>query len=151
MKHYSTHAIDQFTRHALKDTAGFNWLMNNGYRELIATFDAIRDDKAAFRYLMENKHFELAAFVNAIWEDGKAFKFLLDAKAYDWAACANIINGDDKAEIALKKAGKEHFVLLAHAIQSRIHEDGDRNMSPWGVMQNLLNFKKALKKDEDNR
>ncbi|MGZ3921760.1 MAG: hypothetical protein ACXVNO_01400 [Bacteroidia bacterium] len=151
MKHYSTHAIDQFTRYALKDTAGFNWLMNNGYRELIATFDAIRDDKAAFRYLMENKHFVLAAFVNAIWEDEKAFKFLLDAKAYDWAACANIINGDDKAEVALKKAGKENYVLLAHAIQSRIHEDGDRNMSPWGVMQNLLNFKKALKKDEDNR
>jgi hypothetical protein len=147
MKHYSAYAIDQFTRHTLNDTSGFNWLMNNGYKELVATLDAIRDDKNAFNYLMENKHFILAAFVNAIWEDDKAFKFLMDAKVYDWAACANIINGDEKAELALNKTGKKHFVLLAHAIQSRIHEDGDRNISPWGVMQNLMNFKKAFKKE----
>ncbi len=151
MKFYSTHAIDQLTRHTLKDTNGFNWLMNNGYKELIAVLDAVRDDKVAFKYLMDNNHLELAAFVNAIWDDQNAFKFLMEAKAFDWAAAANIINGDDNAEEALRRAGKMHFVLLAHAIQSRIHEDGDRNMSPWGVMKNLLNFKKALKKDEDNR
>jgi hypothetical protein len=150
MKHYSAYAIDQFTRHVLKDTAGFNWLINNGYRELIATIDAIRDDKIAFKYLMDNKHFVLAAFVNAIWEDQKAFKLLMDVKAFTWAACANIINGDDKAEEFLKKAGKENFVLLAHAIQSRIHEDGDRNISPAGVLRNLFDFKKAFKK-EDSR
>lgn len=149
MKFYSTHAIDSLTRHCLKDTSGFNWLMNNGYRELIAVLDAVRDDKQAFKYLMENKHFELAAFVNAIWDDQKAFKFLMDVKAFDWAAMVNIINGDDRAEEALKRAGRNHFVLLAHAIQSRIHEDGDRNMSPVGVMQNLLNFKKAFKKDPE--
>jgi hypothetical protein len=57
MKHYSTHAIDQLTKYALKDTAAFNWLINNGYRELVATFDAIRDDKKSFKYLMDNsKH-----------------------------------------------------------------------------------------------
>jgi hypothetical protein len=147
MKAYSKETIDAFTRHCLKDTTGFNWLMNNGYKELIAVLDAVRDDKRAFQYLMDGKHFELAAFVNAIWEDQKAFKFLLDRKAFDWAAAANIINGDDKAEAALKKAGKNHFILLAHAIQSRIHEDGDRSTSPWGVMQNMLNFKKAFKKE----
>lgn len=150
MKHYSNYAIDQFTRYVLHDTAGFNWLMDNNYRELMITLDAIRDDKKAFKYLMANKHYILAAFVNAIWEDQKAFKLLMDAKAFEWAACANIINGDDKAEEFLKKTGKESYVLLAHAIQSRIHEDGDRNVSPWGVLQNLFNFKKAFKKDEDN-
>lgn len=147
MKFYSTYAIDQFTRHVLKDTSGFNWLMNNGYRELLATLDAIRDDKKAFKFLMDNKHYVLAAFVNAIWEDKKAFKFLMDAKAFQWAACANIINGDEKAEEFLKKSGNEHYVLLAHAIQSRIHEDGDRNVSPWGVMKNLFDFRKAFKKE----
>jgi hypothetical protein len=144
MKFYSTHSIDQFTRHCLKDTEGFNWLMNHGYMELIATLDAIRDDKKAFRFLMDNKHYELAAFVNAIWEDKSAFKFLMDRKAFDWAAAANIVNGDDNAEFALKKAGKNHFVLLAHAIQSRIHEDGDRNTSPMGVIRSMFNFKKAF-------
>jgi hypothetical protein len=148
MKRYSTHVIDQLTRHILKDTSGFNWLMNNGYRELPATFDAIRDEKGAFKFLMDNKHFVLAAFVNAIWEDEKAFKFLMDAKAFEWAATANIINGDEKAEEFLKKVGKEHYVLLAHAIQSRIHEDGDRNTTPAGVFGNLLNFRKAFKKEE---
>ena len=147
MKHYSTHAIDQFTRHVLRDTSGFNWLMNNGYRELIATIDAIRDEKGAFKYLMDNKHVILAAFVNAIWEDQKAFQFLMKAKAFEWAACANIVNGDDKAEAFLKNIGKENYVLLAHAIQSRIHEDGDRNISPAGVLRNLFDFKKAFKKD----
>jgi len=146
MKFYSTHSIDAFTRHCLKDTSGFNWLMNNGYKELIATLDAVRDDEVAFKYLMDNKHFELAAFVNSIWEDQKAFKFLMDVKAYDWAAAANIICGDDAAEAALKRAGKNHFVLLAHAIQSRIHEDGDKGTTPMGVMKNIFDFKKAFKK-----
>ena len=149
MRRYSTQAINEFTRHVLQETSAFNWLMNNGYPELLATIDAIRDDKKAFKFLMTNKHVVLAAFVNAIWEDQKAFKFLMDAKAFEWAACANIINGDDKAEEFLKRVGKESYVLLAHAIQSRIHEDGDRSTSPAGVMRSLLNFKKGFKKDDE--
>lgn len=151
MRVYSAEAIDALTRHCLKDTSGFNWLMNNGYRELIAVLDAVRDDKVAFRYLMDNKHVELAAFVNAIWEDGNAFKFLMDRKAFDWAAAANIINGDGQAQEVLTRTGKLHFVRMAHAIQSRIHEDGDRNMSPMGVLQNLFNFRDALKKAKKDK
>jgi hypothetical protein len=150
MKRYSREAITHFTRHVLRDTASFNWLMNNGYNELLATLDAIRDDSKAFKYLMTNKHVILAAFVNSIWDDEKAFEFLMKAKAYEWAACANIINGDEKAEEFLKKVKKEHFVLLAHAIQSRIHEDGDRNVGPIGALRNMLDFKKAFKKDADS-
>jgi hypothetical protein len=146
MKHYSTFAIEQFGKHIFGEIEAFNWLIENDYRELIATLDAIRDDKKAFKFLIDNKHFELAAFVNAIWEDSKAFKFLIDQKAFDWAACANIINGDDKAEEALKRAGKTHFIALSHAILGRIHEDGDRNTSPVGVLKNMLDFKKAFQK-----
>lgn len=150
MKHYSTFAIDQFTKYVLvQDTIASNWLIENGYKELIAVIDAVRDDKKAFKFLINSKYFELAAFVNAIWEDEKAFKFLIDNKCFDWAACANIINGDDKAEEALLRANKKHYVQLAHAIQGRIREDGDRNMSPWGVMQNMFNFRKAFKKDDE--
>lgn len=149
MKHYSTHAIDMFTRHVLNDTPGSNWLVANNYQELIAVIDAIRDDKKAFKYLISGKHFELAAFVNAIWEDQKAFQFLIKHKAFDWAAAANIINGDDKAEAALLRAGKQHYVMMAHAIQSRIREDGDRAVSPIGVIRNMLDFKKAFKKGDD--
>lgn len=142
MKHYSTYVIEQFTRYVQNDVAAFNWLVANNYRELIAVLDAIRDDKKAFQYLTESKYYELAAFVNTIWDDEKAFKFLIERKAFDWAACANIINGDDKAEEALMKAGRAHFVYLAKAIQGRIHEDGDRGTTPWGVMKNMLDFKK---------
>jgi hypothetical protein len=149
MKHYSTHAIEMFVKHVNQHVEGSNWLISNGYQELLATLEAIRDDKKAFQWLMDNKHFELAAFVNAIWDDSKALKVLLDKKAFDWAACANIINGDDKAKEALIRVGKGHFVNLAYAIQRRIHEDGDRNVSPWGVFQNLFNLKK-YKKDENN-
>lgn len=146
MKHYSTFAIEQFTKYVQNDTAAFNWLINNNYRELLAVLDAVRDDKKAFKYLLDGKYYILAAFVNTIWDDPKAFKFLIDHKAFEWAACANVINGDEKAEQALKATGKIHFLYLAKAIQSRIHEDGDRNTSPWGVMKNMLDFKKAFKK-----
>ncbi len=148
MKAYSKEVIQTFTRYCQKDVAAGNWLMTNGYKELVAVLDAIRDDKKAFQFLMDNKHVELAAFVNAIWEDAKAFKFLIDLKVYDWAACANIINGDEKAEAALKRADKIYFIGLALAIQYRIREDGDKATSPWGVMTNMLNFKKAFKKGE---
>ena len=107
--------------------------------------DAIRDDKNAFKFLIEGKYFELAAFVNAIYDDSKAFQFLIDQKAFEWAACANFINGDDKAEQFLIAHNKQHFVAVAHAILGRIHEDGDRNTSPSGVLQNIFNFKKAFK------
>lgn len=150
MRHYSTYAIEMFTKHVRQEPEGYNWLINNGYPELLATLDAIRDDKKSFKYLMDNKHYELAAFVNAIWDDSKAFKLLLDKKAFDWAACANMINGDDKAEEVLKRVNKKHFANLAVAIQRRIHEDGDRNVSPFGAIQNMFNFKKIFKKDEDN-
>jgi hypothetical protein len=149
LKTYPLEAIDQFTRHAIGETSAFNWLMNNGYTELPITLDAIRDDKRAFKYLMTNKFIILAAFTNAIWDDEKAFKFLMDAKAFEWAACANIINGDDKAEDFLKRIKKENYVLLAHAIQMRIHEDGDRNVGPIGALKNMLNFKKAFQKAKD--
>ncbi|WP_317900097.1 hypothetical protein [Aurantibacillus circumpalustris] len=147
MKKYSLESIDHFTRFVLGDTASFNWLMNNGYKEFFATLDAIRDEKRAFQYLMDNKHVVLAAFVNAVWDDEKAFAFLMKAKAFEWAAMANIINGDEKAEDFLKKIKKENYILLAHAIQSRIHQDGDYNVSPIGALKNMLNFKKAFKKE----
>ncbi len=153
MKHYSAFSIEMFTKYVFNDTEAFNWLVDNDYRELLATFDAIRDDQNAFKFLIESKQFELAAFVNAIWDDEKAFKFLIDRKAFDWAACANTINGDEKAEAALKKAGKSQYVHLAKAILGRIHEDGDRNVSGWGVIKNIFDFKKAVKtaskKNED--
>lgn len=150
MKRYPNEVIDKFTRYVLRDTAAFNWLMMNNYRELIAVLDAIRDDSKAFRYLMDGKHVILAAFVNSVWDDEEAFHFLMKAKAFEWAACANIINGDDKAVDFLKRIKKENYVLLAHAIQSRIHEDGDRNTSPISVFKNMLDFRKAFKKDADN-
>lgn len=153
MKHYSAYAIEQFARHVFNETPASNWLVENNYKELIAVLDAVRDDKNAFRYLIDGKFFELAAFVNAIWDDEKAFQFLIDKKAFDWAACANIINGDEKVIPLLLKNNKNHFVQLAYAIQQRIREDGDRNVSPWGVLQGMMNFRKAFKKakDEDNR
>lgn len=144
MKHYPTYAIEQCANHVQGDIAAFNWLINNGYPELVALLDAVRDDKKAFKFLIDGKHFVLAAFVNTIWDDEKAFKFLIDSKAFDWAACANIVNGDEKAEKALKASGKKHFVGLAKALLGRIHQDGDRSTTPWGMMKNLLNFRKKF-------
>lgn len=139
-----------FAKFVRKQSEGFNYLHENKLKELMATLEAIRDEKKAFKYLIDNKHFELAAFVNSIWDDEKAFKFLIDVKAFDWAACSNIINGDDSAIEALKRAGKEHYIDLAYAIQNVIREDGDRNVSPIGIIKNMFNFKKMFGKDEDN-
>lgn len=144
---YPKEAIQFLTRHIMRDSAGFNWLIEHEYTELIALFDAVRDDRRAFAMLMDKKFFILAAFVNAIWDDEKALKFLMDMKAFEWAACANRINGDVSAEAFLKRISRDDYILLAHAIQSRIHEDGDRNVSPIGVFKNIFNFKKMFGKD----
>ena len=55
-----------------------------------------------------------------------------------------IINGDEKAELALRSAGKYHFIALAKTILGKIHDDGDRATTPWGVMKNLFDFKKKF-------
>ena len=50
MKHYPTIAIENFGKHIHGDIVAFNWLIENNYHELIATLDAIRDDKKAFKF-----------------------------------------------------------------------------------------------------
>ncbi|GIV29761.1 MAG: hypothetical protein KatS3mg028_0827 [Bacteroidia bacterium] len=145
LKTYPKEAIEKFTQHVYNDTAAFNWLILNNYKELIATLDAIRDDKKAFNYLIKAKHYHLAAFVNAVWDDEEAMEFLIKIKQPDWAACAKIIDGDEQAEKVLLKLNKKHFVDLAYAIQSRIREDGDRFISPIHAFTSILNIKKHLK------
>lgn len=145
LKTYSKEVIEKFTQHVLKDTAAFNWLILNNYKELVATLDAIRDDKKAFEFLIKSKHYHLAAFVNAVWDDESAMEFLIKIKQPDWAACAKIIDGDEKAEQVLLQLNKKHFVDLAYAIQSRIREDGDRFSSPVHAFQSIFNIKKILK------
>ena len=145
LKTYSKEVIEKFTQHVYRNTEAFNWLILNNYKELIATLDAIRDDKKAFEFLIKSKHYHLAAFVNAVWEDDEAMEFLLKTKQADWAACARIIDGDEKAEEVLLKLRKKHFVELAYAIQSRLREDGDRFISPIYAIQSLFNFRKLLR------
>ncbi|MCX7729391.1 MAG: hypothetical protein N2203_07970 [Bacteroidia bacterium] len=145
LKTYPKEIIEKFTQYVYNDTAAFNFLLLNNYKELIATLDAIRDDKYAFEYLIKSKHYHLAAFVNAVWDDEEAFHFLVQINQPDWAACAKIIDGDEKAEKVLLQLNKKHFVDLAYAIQSRIREDGDRFISPIHTFQNIFNFKKYLK------
>ncbi len=145
LKTYSKEVIEIFTQHVYQSTEAFNWLILNNYRELIATLDAIRDDKKAFEYLIKGKHYHLAAFVNAVWDDEDAMEFLVKIKQPDWLACAKVIDGNEKAEEVLLKLNKKHFVDLAKAIQQRIREDGDRAISPINVFQNLLNIKKYLR------
>ncbi|MEW6772892.1 MAG: hypothetical protein AB1304_02710 [Bacteroidota bacterium] len=145
LKTYPKEVIEKFTQYVYNDTAAFNWLILNNYKELIATLDAIRDDKKAFEFLIKSKHYHLAAFVNAVWDDEDAMEFLIQIKQPDWAACARIIDGDEKAEQILLKLNKKHFVDLAYAIQSRIREDGDKFISPIYAFQNIFNFKKYLR------
>lgn len=145
LKSYSKETIEKFTQYVYNDTAAFNWLILNNYKELIAALDAIRDDKKAFEYLIKSKHYHLAAFVNAVWDDESAMEFLINIQQSDWAACAKIIDGDEKAEQVLFKLNKKYFIDLAYAIQSRIREDGDRFISPINAFQSIFNFKKYLK------
>lgn len=145
LKTYPKEVIETFTRYVYQDTAAYNWLFLNNYVELIATLDAIRDDKNAFQYLIKNKHYHLAAFVNAVWDDDSAIEFLIKIQQPDWAACAKIIDGDETAENILIQLNKKHFVDLAKAIQQRIREDGDRAVSPINAFYNILNIKKYLK------
>lgn len=134
MRNYSKEAIEKFTAHVLGKAEGYNYLLSNGYTELLATLDAVRGDQKAFGFLMRAKQFELAGFVNAIWEDSAAFKMLMDKKVYDWAAMANIINGDEKAIEFLRRLKKEHYINLALAIQERIREDNDRQSNIFNMM-----------------
>ncbi|GAB4204987.1 MAG: hypothetical protein Fur0023_13320 [Bacteroidia bacterium] len=145
LKTYPKEVIEKFTQHVYNDTAAFNWLILNNYKELVATLDAIRDDKKAFEYLIKSKHFHLAAFVNAVWDDEDAMEFLIKIKQPDWAACARVIDGDEQAEEVLLSLNKKHFIDLAYAIQSRIREDGDRFISPLNALNGILNIKKYLK------
>lgn len=123
---YSKETIIKTSAWVAGDERAKQWLQDNNFEELVQLKDAVRNFPKAFEYLLVHKHIILAAFVNAVWEDKKAFKLLMDQKAFQWAAMANYINGDDNAAVFLKKNHLEHYAELAHKMQAKIREDGDR-------------------------
>ena len=145
MLNYPKKTIEQFTAYINGDVGGLNYIMENREKDLMATFEAIRGDDEAFKYLMDNKKFILAAFANAIWEDKEAFKLLMKFDP-DWAAMVNVIEGDERAIHHLLVNKKEHYLNLARSIQSRIHEDANRNTHPFAIFKNLFGKKKKRKR-----
>jgi hypothetical protein len=138
---YSQKTIEQFTRYVHGDSGGLNYLIEHKHQDLLATLDAIRGDSDAFKLLMNSKKFILAAFANAVWEDKQALQLLLKF-APEWAAMVNIINGDENAIRFLILNKKQHYINLAHAIQTRIREDGNRSTNPFQMLKNIFSFRK---------
>ena len=127
---YPKEAIEKLTLYIRTgDTAAFNWLIANNYKELAMLRDGISRHVKSLEWLLVNKHLVLAAFINAVWEDTKAFDILFQKRAFHWAAVANIINGDEKAILFLKKSGLDHYAQLAFAMQAKIRKEGDEGMN----------------------
>lgn len=108
------------------NTLAKEWLLINGYDELVELKDAVRRYSKAFEFLLFNKHVILATFVNAVWNDKKAFQILMEKKEFHWAAMANLINGDEKAQEFLNKSNLNSYTNLALKIQARIRKDNDK-------------------------
>ena len=123
---YSKEVIEKTSAWVAGDQRAKQWLLDHNFEELVQLRDATRRYTKPLEFLFVHKHIVLAAFVNAIWEDKKAFKLLMDQRAFQWAAMANYINGDDNAALFLKKNNLAHYAELAHKIQARIREDGDK-------------------------
>lgn len=106
-----------------------DWLIINGYEELVELKDAMRRYSKPFEYLLLNKHVVLATFVNAVWNDKKAFQILMEKKEFHWAAMANLINGDVKAQEFLNKSNLNAYTNLALKIQAKLRKDNDSGTS----------------------
>ncbi len=99
------------------NTPAFNWLMENGCRELAIASEFLQSGKEKdFQWLIDHKHFALAAFANAAKGDKKAFQWLMQNNHLFWAATANAINKDTKALTWLKEHNFIVYAELAEAI-----------------------------------
>lgn len=120
---YSKEAIEKMGEMAAGSTSAFNWLSENGHRELAIVIDGLGGKDAAVKWLLDNKHGTLAAFLNAMWGDESAFQFLLKNKAAIWAATLNSAKGDKGAKAWLIKNNLNHYAALADKIQEKLKRE----------------------------
>jgi hypothetical protein len=131
---YPEDALVRMKEYANGDKAAAEWLMQNNYKELIATIDCIGGSDAAEDWLEKNKHIMLLAFTNAVWDDSSAFGFLMKHQFIDWAAIANIVNGDEKAYEIFIKLRKKVKLELALAIKSLKNDKQNRGSLLFGAL-----------------
>ncbi len=72
------------------------WLLNNGFPELAAFANAIRNDKIAYSWLMNNGYPDLAALTDAIEDNFEAYKWL-------------------------KKHNRNFYIILSDAVQPKVY------------------------------
>lgn len=101
------------------------WLLNNGYPELGAFANAIRNDKMALQWLFSNGYPDLAALTKAI-ED--------DYNAYIW----------------LKKFKKDFYIILADAVQPKDYAIKYLHEHKLEVFLRLCVIIKAVKDQQAN-
>ena len=104
-------------------TSSFNWLVENGYKELVVLASLLRGKKEEVRWLMENKYVELAAFGNSVLGDKAAFEWLMKNKIVIWALTSHASTGDEKATAILRAQKLDAYLILAQTIQ-KMNDDG---------------------------
>jgi hypothetical protein len=127
-KPYHGNAIRQMTLlFGERNSAAFNWLIENDFRELVECAACIKSGRdASFRWLIDHKHLEVAAFANAVRGDKNAFRWLMQYNSVFWAATANAVNKDKKAMEWLRVKGFDVYADLANAIIDYFsNESGD--------------------------
>ncbi len=121
------------------DEVASEWLMNNGYRELVEFWDAVEGVEKSFKWLLENGHRPLAAAVDALNGNDKAKVFLLSSNNKELAAFVDATKGNQHAISLLLKSGYHGWVLLAKEFFDR-EKKNDKNFL-WG----FLNFGNPFK------
>ncbi|MEJ6638075.1 MAG: hypothetical protein QNL10_06560 [Crocinitomicaceae bacterium] len=98
------------------------WLVDNGYEELVHTTYAIRLKEESRAWLMDNGYAHLMAMINGCEGNAHAQKWLLDYKFYNLYHVARAIDyeQDSWKWLAIKK--RPQLAILAKSIQ-RVKDD----------------------------
>ena len=77
-KNYSPNIIITLARAINKNEESYQWLLNNGYKELAAVSDCfVYNNRKSYRWLTDFNYSFLTTFIDAAHDDHEAFNFLM--------------------------------------------------------------------------
>ena len=119
MKNYPPEVFQQLVAFIKEDERAGEWLVNNGYPELLHFWDACERVEKSFKWLLENDQRPLAATVDAMTGNDKAKVWLITSGYRELAAFTDACDGKQSAVTWLLKFDLKGWVQVAREIYLR--------------------------------
>jgi hypothetical protein len=132
MKEYEPQALNKFCCLIKKEEGASEWLIANGYEELIHFWDACLGIEKSFQWLKTNGFIHFAALVDAIHGKAMARAWLIQHRFRVMAAVADASEGNKIAVALLLKLDERDWLTVAKVMYDFFKKKEKRSLFNFG-------------------